>query len=115
MSHWATGMKILCAVFVFGLVVGCDRNQEPERAVAYDPVIDAPATTLLVNPDADLLADQATLARKQGAAMSAPESETPAENPTGDEAENPTAGEGDTQPADTDSPAGDDDTGSTDS
>ena len=86
MRHWATPMRILCVVLAFGLAAGCEKNREPEDATPYDPEVDAPPTNLPVNPNPNLLADQAKLARPgadgAGAAGSSGSSGTP-EAPSG--------------------------------
>ena len=64
MRHWAMGMRVLGIVLVAGLLLGCEKTQPPEDTTVYDPNIDAPANTLVVTPNPDLLADQAKLAGK---------------------------------------------------
>ena len=68
MKHLAMGMRILGVALAAGLMFGCEKNQPPEDATPYNPKVDAPPTNLQINPNPDLLADQATLASAKRAA-----------------------------------------------
>jgi hypothetical protein len=61
-------MRILGVALAAGLMFGCEKNQPPEEATPYNPKVDAPPTNLQINPNPDLLADQATLASAKRAA-----------------------------------------------
>ena len=72
MKHLAMGMRILGVALAAGLMFGCEKNQPPEEATPYNPKVDAPPTNLQINPNPDLLADQATLAGAKRAVSTAP-------------------------------------------
>ena len=74
MKRWAMVMRILGVVLAAGLMFGCEKNQPPEEATPYNPNVDAPPTNLQINPNPDLLADQATLASAKVAVSTAPAS-----------------------------------------
>jgi len=82
MKHWAMEMRILGVLLVAGLMFGCEKNQPPENATPYNPDIDAPPTNLQVNPDPDLLADQASLSGAKPAAAPVAGTRGEAENPS---------------------------------
>ncbi len=77
MRHWAMGTRILGIVLAAGLLLGCEATEPPEDTTVYDPNIDAPASTLVVAPNPDLLADQANLARKSSGGVTASGTGTP--------------------------------------
>ncbi len=55
---------LLGLVLAAALAVGCDRGEKYEEPKVYDPTIDSPPSTLVVEPDPQLLANQAEIAKK---------------------------------------------------
>jgi hypothetical protein len=70
MRHWAIAKWALGLVLAAAMV-GCEKEQPPERTTEYDPAVDAPPTNLVIRPSRALLADQTKVAEEAAAQLAA--------------------------------------------
>jgi hypothetical protein len=70
MRHWAIAKWALGLVLAAAMV-GCEKDQPPDRTTEYNPGVDAPPSNLVVHPNRDLLADQARVAEDATAQLAA--------------------------------------------